>query len=159
MVSVDRSDICILEPSPFSRKWYSNNFYGPGLRYEVGVSVGGGKIVWLNGPYPCGSYPDLRIFREGMKNELEPGELIIADGGYRHVHCRKIGDNPSMNPLFAVVRARHEIMNRRMKQFNNISGRFRHHRSLHSDRFHAIAHLPQISIESGERLFSMNWSL
>ena len=159
MVSVDGSDFRIQEPSPFSKKWYSHKFHGPGLRYEVGVSVACGDIVSVNGPFPCGSFPDLRIFRSGMKKQLAKDELAIADGGYRDSGCRKSGENPAMTRLFSVIRARHEIMNRRMKHFNVLSHRFRHHRSLHSSCFHAVANLTQVSNESGERLFTINWNL
>ena len=63
-----------------------------------------------------------------------------------------------MSRLFAVIRARHEIMNRRMKHFNVLRQRFRHHSSLHSFCFYAVANLTEVSIESGEKLFSINWN-
>ena len=72
MVSVDGSDFRIGEPSPFSEKWFSHKFRGAGLRYEMGISVACGDIVWVNGPFPCGSYHDLQIFRSGMQRHLEP---------------------------------------------------------------------------------------
>ena len=37
--SVDGTDFRIQDPVPFSEKWYSYKFKGPGLRYEVGLSV------------------------------------------------------------------------------------------------------------------------
>ena len=38
----------------------------------------------MNGPFPCGQYPDLKIFRLGLKNKLEYcKEKVEADDGYR----------------------------------------------------------------------------
>lgn len=50
LVSVDGTDFRIQQPSVFSKIWYSHKFKGPGLRYEVAVSILTGDIVWLHGP-------------------------------------------------------------------------------------------------------------
>ena len=67
LVSVDGTDFEIQEPWPYhrlhSRMWFSHKFKGPGLRYEVGLSILGGEIVWIGGPYACGLWPDLKIFK------------------------------------------------------------------------------------------------
>jgi hypothetical protein len=42
-----------------------------------------GKIVSFNGPFECGSWPDLKIFRSRLKGMLSVGEKMIADCGYR----------------------------------------------------------------------------
>lgn len=59
--SVDRTDCPIFEPTPFDPKWVSHKFKGPGVRYEVGIAIGTGEIVWAFGPFPCGAYNDLNI--------------------------------------------------------------------------------------------------
>ena len=41
----------IYEPSRFDRKWFSHKFHGPGLRYEVGLSIFTGEV---NGGVSCG---------------------------------------------------------------------------------------------------------
>ena len=74
-VTVDGTDFRILEPSPFSKKWYSHKFRGPGLRYEVAVGIQSGHIVWTNGPFPAG-VPDIVIFRYSLKNKLVEGERV-----------------------------------------------------------------------------------
>lgn len=61
-VTVDGDDFRIFEPRPFNRRWFTKKFKGPGLRFEVSVSVQTGWIVWVNGPFPCGSWPDLKIW-------------------------------------------------------------------------------------------------
>ena len=82
LVTVDGTDCRINEPSPFSRSWFSHKFKGPGLRYEIGLCIQTGWIVWVNGPYPPGEWPDLRIARDRLVHLLEPGELYLADSGY-----------------------------------------------------------------------------
>ena len=64
--------------------FYSHKFKGPGLRYEVALSIQTGDIVWINGPFPAGAWPDINIFRHGLKWMLkEAGERCEADKGYR----------------------------------------------------------------------------
>lgn len=61
-VTVDGTDCQIFEPRPFSKQWYSHKFKKAGVRYEVAVCIQTGWIVWINGPYPCGAWPDIKIF-------------------------------------------------------------------------------------------------
>jgi len=32
------------------------------LRYELGVDILAGNLVWIQGPYPAGKYTDITIF-------------------------------------------------------------------------------------------------
>ena len=43
-----------------------------------------GWIVWWNGAFPCGAYPDLNIARQWLIHELddEIQEVVLPDGGY-----------------------------------------------------------------------------
>lgn len=43
-VTVDGTDFRINEPTDFSTKWFSHKFKGPGLRYEVAISIKGGIL-------------------------------------------------------------------------------------------------------------------
>ena len=81
LITIDGTDCQIYEPKPFSRCWYSHKFKGPGVRYEIGLNIQNGWIVWVNGPYPCGEWPDLRIARDRMVHMLLPVEMYVADGG------------------------------------------------------------------------------
>ena len=86
-MSIDGTDFWINKPRPFDRDqnkfWFSPNFHGPGLRYEVGITIHTGDIVWFNGPYPCGWGPDLKIFNQCLKLLLKPLEKIMADRNYK----------------------------------------------------------------------------
>ena len=78
-VSIDRTDFLICEPSPFSAKWYFHKFHGPGLRYELGMCIRTGDIVWAYGGLPCGEW----LARDAFVLGLRPGEKAIVDQGYR----------------------------------------------------------------------------
>jgi hypothetical protein len=55
---------------------FSHKLNSAGLRYEIGITIQTGDLVWTNGPYPCGNWPDLRIARNGICDELDPGKNI-----------------------------------------------------------------------------------
>eukprot|EP00171_Calliarthron_tuberculosum_P005014 IDg5014t1 len=80
---------------PFNRGWYSHKFEGPGIRYEVGVAIETGTLVWAHRPFPAGRYPDLKIFRLGMKNSSYEDEKVIADGTYRDDACVSPHNSPA----------------------------------------------------------------
>ena len=157
----------IAEPYPYekewSERWYSPKFKGAGLRYEIGISILGGDIVWVNGPFPCGQYNDLTIFMEfGMKDNLEEGERVECDDGYggadpEFAKSKSGIFHPKMSKKTCnIVCARQESANKRIKQFAALSGVFRHDMTKHSTVFNAVALVTQISIEVGMPLFEVN---
>ena len=141
--------------------WFSHKFKGPGLRYEVALSIRTGLIVWLNGPFPCGSFPDIKIFKNGLQGMLGQFERVEADAGY--VGCdplyaktpKSIFGREDRKELQNRVRARQETVNKRFKQFGILNQRFRHDLTLHEIVFHSIAVLTQLSLLSGETLFDI----
>ena len=151
--SLDGTDFRIKEPRPFSTKWWSFKFNGPGLRYEIALEIESGHIVWAYGGFPCGRYPDLKIARRRFVKLLKPNEKTIADKGYRYdnhfYHCKNGRRN---NKWIKKILARHENANRRIKSFDCLSETFRHDLSLHHVFFHAVANIVQIGIENGEKL-------
>jgi hypothetical protein len=153
-MTVDCTDCRIQEPTPFSKQWYSHKFKSAGLRYEVAVCIQTGYICWMNGPFKCGSNPDISIFRRNLKGKLAPGEMVECDGGYqgdpkcRHKH---IVMNPSDGRAKAAARARHETVNGDLKSFSCLEDRWRHDRLLHRHAFAAVAVLTQLGYEAGEK--------
>ena len=148
-VSVDATDCKIREPSPFSPKWYSHKHRGAGLRYEIAISISTSYIVWVNGPFPCGSFPDLRIFRRNLKSILENDEQVIADRGYpdKMFVLPEHFSLPGCS-LFNCM-CRHEGVNKRIKQFEVVNSTFRYNISTHGLCFHAAANLTQLMILNG----------
>ena len=132
------------------------------MRYEIAVSIMRGDIFWVNGLFPCGQYPDIKIFMEcGLKDNLEEGERVEAYNGYK-------GDDPdfaksksgifhpqSASSIRNTVCARHETVNKRFKQFGVLSAVIRHDMTKHSTVFYAVVLLTQLAIEDGEPLFQV----
>lgn len=156
LISVDGTDIRIPE---HGRVFYSHKFKKSAFRYEVALCILTGDIVWLNGPYPAGKWPDINIFRDSLQSHLERGERVEADDGY-------IGDHPSFvkcpggftNPKITEfmqqrVRNRQESINKRLKQFRCLAVPWRGNLLKHGTVFRAVAVITQLSINHGEQLF------
>ena len=160
-ITVDGTDFKICEPTPFNRMWYSHKFKGPGLRYEIGVSIQGGDIVWTNGPFACGFWPDISIFRLALIFLLAIGEMVEADRGYRgeptRVRLPHEYVNRSDKRAKDRARARHETLNGRLKNWGCLSQTYRHHLKKHILVFRAVVVITQISIDKGETLFQTNY--
>jgi hypothetical protein len=152
--SLDGTDYRIYQKMPFDRKWYSHKFHGPGLRYEIALCIKTGFIVWANGPYPCGRWPDLSIARDCYVNIIDDGEMTVADLGYRDSRYF-ITPNRENSSIHKKVMARHETVNRRMKQFNVLGQVFRHPLHKHARCFRAVLNITQISIRNGEALYDL----
>jgi len=139
-----------MEKKPFSPRWYSHKFRGPGLRYEVGVCCRTGWIVWAHGPFPCGEWPDLKIFKNYMMVKLDANERVIADNGYptRGIYTiiPRMLDQGDRR-MHSLIRARHEIINRRLKQWQVLGGRFRNGLKRHGFAFFAVATITQLMLE------------
>ena len=154
LISIDGVDFWIQEPRPFSSRWFSHKINGPAVRYETGVCIQTGWIVWINGPFPCGDWPDLAIARHVLHHMLGTGEHCIADGGYRaSTNCRAItptGLHDYLDRQVAVVRARHETVDARLKVFGVLNQRFRHNLEKHGLVMHSVAVIVQIMISNGD---------
>jgi hypothetical protein len=91
---------------------------------------------------------------------VDDGELLIADGGYHDGEQYFVTPNGLNNYeqyLQSVVRARHETVNQRFKQWAALERVFRHDVMLHPRVFHAIANIVQITIVHGEPLYSVKY--
>ena len=58
-----------------------------GLRYELAVGNLSGDMKWINGPFPCGGFSNVKIFRASLLTCLDPFERIEADDEY-------VGESP-----------------------------------------------------------------
>ena len=153
----------IQEPWPFvretSRKWYSHKFKGPGLRYEIGVSIRTGDIVWFHGPFPAGT-PDITIFRMKLKQRLGIREKVITDFGYRGEPSKiSLPDDGLVSHDDRVAaskaRARHEALNGKLKRFSSLKQVFRHNRDKHQYFFRAAITVLQLLLNHGELTFDI----
>ena len=162
MVTVDGTDFRIQEPTPFSPMWYSHKFKGSGIRYEVAVSIRGGDIVHINGPYACGSWPDISIFREVLIHKLRPGEMVEADRGYRgeptKIRTPIDAANRRESKRKSRARACQETVNKRFKQFGILKQVYRHDIKKHKLVFDSIVVITQLSLRHGEPLFGCHFA-
>ena len=86
-ITVDGTDFCIPQKGAATKgnAFASHKFAGKSaLRYEMGVDILVGNLVWIQRPYPAGNgkYTDIKIYNKGLRNFLQPGERVEADDGY-----------------------------------------------------------------------------
>lgn len=84
LISVDRTDVRVSE---HGRVFYSHKFKKSALIYEVALCILTGDVVWINGLYEAGWWPDFSIFRNLLQSHLGPSERVEADDG-------NVGDHP-----------------------------------------------------------------
>ena len=146
------------------RQFFPFKFRKSALRYEVGLSILGGEICWISGPYLPGVYNDLDIFRTSLLSQLDEFERVEADDGYigeapLRVKCPGCVTIPEEKQnIMKRVRARQETINRRFKQWQILKQVFRHDLRVHQDVFAAIAVISQLAIQNGEALFSVDYN-
>ena len=142
-------------------QWYSHKFCSSAVRYEVGIAIQTGYIVWISDGYPAGQYPDISIFCLGLKQKLlNAGERAEADKGYRGEPLTIELPNDGLAEEYVkkkILRQRHETCNRRFKNWACLDSRFRHGFEYHNQVFKAIAVLTQLDIEMGNELFQVEF--
>ncbi|KAF0702403.1 hypothetical protein AaE_015956 [Aphanomyces astaci] len=156
-VSLDGTDCPVQEPFPFDPSWWSHKLNRAGIRYEVGICIRTGHIVWVNGGKPCGQWSDLALARDAYVLAVNEGEMTLADKGYMD---RAYFVNPRYYPASSgaqkAVMSRHETANARLKQFGVLHNTFRHDISLHPSCFLAVVNIAQVAIKYESPLYSVN---
>ena len=165
-MSVDGTDFRIHQKGA-ARKgnaYASHKYAGKSaLRYELGICIRTGHLVWIEGPYAAGEWNDIAIFNNCLASFLDPNERVEADNGYRgHEDKIKCPNNHSNHPenlaMQARVRSRHETFNGRLKNWGILSQVFRHNISLHGTVLYACAVFTQLMVENEEPLFALEYS-
>lgn len=156
LLSVDGTDCPILEPRPFSRSWFSHKFKGAAIKYEIALDLEG-NIVWVSPPYR-GSINDKVIFRQGLQDMIPHKYLAIVDKGYNMTD--KLAPINAFDDREVIlfkkrILARHETVNKRIKDFAITSTKFRHDIPFHDVCFDAVATICQYNIENGDPLFAI----
>ncbi|CAB9527282.1 expressed unknown protein [Seminavis robusta] len=148
LMTVDGTDFPIAEPQPFDKKWFCQKTRHAGVRYEVAVCIQTGEIVHVNGPFACGRWPDLKIYRSFLKQMLQPGEMVEADDGYPDLTVRMASHHVSHQDTRARsrARARHEATNKLFKQWGCLRQSFRHPLYKHKYCFGAVVVCTQLSM-------------
>eukprot|EP00804_Cyclotella_cryptica_P014725 CCRYP_019938-RA/>CCRYP_019938-RA protein AED:0.15 eAED:0.15 QI:0/0/0/1/0/0/2/0/180 len=98
----------------FDPKFCSHKFRSNRLKYEVGVCIQSGNIVWVNGPFRGGEN-DLNIACQAVISALEDRGMVEADGGYAgkefYIKIPKDAKTEEHRHIKAVTRSRHETAN------------------------------------------------
>lgn len=146
----------------FSNKFMSHKFKGNGVKYEVGICIITGHMVWVHGPTRAGEN-DISVARQAFVSFLNDGEMAVADRGYRgepnHLktpdffHFRSADEYGEA----AVARARHETVNKRLKNKKVLVMPFRHPLQFHSACFRAVCVVEQLNIENGHPVFDVQY--
>jgi hypothetical protein len=163
MMSVDGTDFRIPQKGATTKgnAFASHKYAGKSaLRYELGVDILAGNLVWIQGPYSASDYTDITNFNKVLRNFLEPGERVEADEGYLghpdKIKCPGNDANPAENrAMQGRVRAHHETLNGRLKNWGVLSQVFRHHIMMNGDVFRACVVVTQLTIQDGEPLFEV----
>ena len=161
LVTVDGTDFKVWEPSPFNPDYFSHKFHHAAVRYEIGICIKTGWIVWINGPFPCGAWPDLRIARDALHDSLDGGEMYVADGGYADSNGFSYtpdGTHTFQQRTYQLGRARHEGINGCFKVYKCLTDEFRHDLTKHSAVFRSVANICQIGIAAGGLTFEIEYS-
>lgn len=169
LMSIDGVDCMINEPWPFNEKWYSKKFNGPGVKYEVGVCIATGRIVWLNGPFVA-STNDGTIFKNTLEAMLADDEGVEVDAGYKGSPKFKtptVAVNSKDRKQKSVVRGRHENVNGRLKIFDVLNIPFRHTKTRqgksmmenHGSCMKAVAVITNCRFDNGDKLYGVQYDV
>jgi hypothetical protein len=114
----------------------------------------------MKGPYAAGAN-DLKVFiTKGLEQQLlADGIKAIGDGGY-HGHQKSISapnphDSAGVRLFKSRALKRHETFNGLMKNFDSLSGRFRHSVARFENCFEAVCVICQYQIEIELPLFDI----
>lgn len=152
-----RTQCTIKEPQPYHRECYSQKFNGGDLRNDIGVSIGWGDIHSITDIYPCGSYPDVCIFRYQIKERLKPEERFIADNWCADKLYLRQFHAVGFSLYHCGIFRRHKAINDHLKRFRVLTVPSRHKKTLHS--YFAIANVTNLSITFDELLYNISRDL
>jgi hypothetical protein len=147
----------------FATEFMSHKFKGNGLKYEVGVCIATGHIVWVHGPSRAGK-SNITLARQAFVSFLNDDEMAVANSGYQgEFQLIKTPDKVHFRSGLefydaAVARACYETVNLRFKNNQVLVKRLRHSLAFHSACFQAVAVVSQLIIKNVEPLFDVQYS-
>lgn len=140
----------------FQRKWFSHKLKVAGLRHEMAVFLRSDCILWANVPFPCCSFPDMKIFSSKLHDMILIKEAIIANSVYSG---EKYVTPASLHRSYTIhkhARARHEAVNERLKHFSALSHVFRHGLERYEYAFCAVLSTAELLFISTHNLLQIN---
>jgi hypothetical protein len=142
-------------------EWYLHKFNIAGVNNELGILISQNRLVWMNGPLKACLY-DITIFmNKGLKEKLwaSTGKKGIGDGGYSG-HSQQIStpnshDSKQVKKFKSRALKRQEKFNGMTKNFDCLSGRFRHSVDRFKNCFEAVGVICQYQIENDQPLYDV----
>ncbi len=152
--NVDSTCCPITQPAIGQEKFYCVKCCRHVLKYEVVVHRITGLICWVFGGFG-GAVHDLTIARSALVNQLQQGEKIFADKGYRGENCfltpfagrwDTLSDaERTWNKFHTNMHFEHiERVNRRLKIWNCLHTAWRHDLDKHHIVFKIVASITNI---------------
>jgi hypothetical protein len=148
-MTLDVTECPIQRPSDniIQRQYYSGKKRKHTIKYELGVQLQTGAIVWLAGGVP-GSVHDLNILRScNLLSKLLIGEFILADRAYigenyilHPFKSAKSMNERNINTAISNIRETVEHTIHRIKIFGFTQQKWRHSINLHPIAFKVICH-------------------
>lgn len=164
VLTVDGTHCMIQEPAhPIwsqDRMYFSHKYGKAGVNYELGIALYESKLIWMNGPFRAGE-SDNRIFkRYGLKAKLNAtGKRGIGDGGYtghpKLLSTPNYHDSEAVKLFKSRALKRHETFNGMTKNFDCLSGRFRHNQDKFALCFEAVCVICQYQCELTDPLYDI----
>ena len=155
-LALDGTTCPIQCPSRFlQRPFYSGKDHRHCIKYEIGVDIEDGSLVWISGPVP-GAVHDMKLARLfGILDSIMDDEYILADKGY-------IGEWQIVTPikeaetlleqifshLLSSVRWIVENVLARIKSFKCLSTRWRHSIDLHFIVFFVVSEIVNLDMKN-----------
>ena len=135
-------------------QYYSRKKKRHTIKYEIGIQLTSGKIVWLVGGTP-GSVHDLSMTRHfGLIPLLLPGEMVLADKAYIGEACFVCpfkgvitNEQAEFNSIISSIRETVEHTIGRIKLFQFLKQQWRHHVDLHPIATRVVCHALNIELE------------
>ena len=133
-MTIDGTNFCIQQKGVAMKgnAFGSHKYAGKSaLRYELGIDILKGNLIWVEGPYPAGAWPDIKIFLNSLAGHLLPGERVEANSGYvghpDKIKCPNNDCNPVENlGMQSAARSRHETFNGCLKNWGILKRTYRH---------------------------------
>jgi hypothetical protein len=166
LMTIDGTDFKILQKGAAKKgNVFSSHKYAgkSALCYELGIDILAGNLVWVEGPYPAGAWPDIKIFMNTLVHTLTLGKCVEADNGYvghpDKVKCPNNDSNPAANlGMQLAMRSCHKTFNGCLKNWGILEKTYRHDITVHGTVFYACAVIIQLSVANGEPLFEVEYS-
>ena len=85
LMTINGTDFCIQQKGITKKgnAFGSHKYSGKSaLQYKLDIDILKGNLVWVEGLYPAGAWPDIKIFLNTLVGHLLPGKCVEANNGY-----------------------------------------------------------------------------